>query len=340
MAIKSYGYKPSAIIHRTPNCSQKEYTFGVEVEVGCLGLSRDGIESDYDRMFNSSGFTYHKEDGSLSAVNGFEIVSHPGTLAYHESINWAARNDWMDAAGVKSHNTTKCGLHIHIGKKGMSKKVQVRFGAFINRQKENFEKIARRENSTYAKFIAMPTWYEGMNEKMIFELPNTYEQLNNKRGDRYRAVNYKNSKTIEVRIFKGTLKTSTLLASITLLKAIAIYCKTADLQNILDQNTAASWGRFCNWLNARRAWTQTLVNYMMQRRVMILTTAPAATIAPVTPATRTVIATPGACAIIRAYVRAHTTATANQIANAMAEQGVRAAMGTIRRQRAMALATS
>ena len=64
--------------------SGKRY-FGVELEIDKGGEDKDNAkeildvgnaESEYDRI-------YCKHDGSL--VDGFEIVTHPMTLEYHES---------------------------------------------------------------------------------------------------------------------------------------------------------------------------------------------------------------------------------------------------------------
>lgn len=56
---------------------------------------------------------YIKSDGSID--DGFEIVSHPMTLDYHQhDMDWEAVLHEAIKMGYRSHQTSTCGLHIHV----------------------------------------------------------------------------------------------------------------------------------------------------------------------------------------------------------------------------------
>ena len=58
---------------------------------------------------------YIKSDGSLE--DGFEIVSHPMTLEYHaEEMNWKELLREAVSMGYRSHQTSTCGLHVHVNR--------------------------------------------------------------------------------------------------------------------------------------------------------------------------------------------------------------------------------
>ena len=118
--IQGYYYKPEPIFYGTG----PRY-FGVELEI-----DEGGERGDYaSRILSQAnvGFTerlYCKHDGSLS--NGFELVTHPMSLEYHqEEMPWpevlrtarslasAAEERGTDAAGIAYH----AGGRLHIMKK-------------------------------------------------------------------------------------------------------------------------------------------------------------------------------------------------------------------------------
>ncbi len=58
---------------------------------------------------------YCKHDGSLE--DGFEIVTHPMSLEYHEKhMPWAAVLQEAVSMGYRSHQAGTCGLHIHVSR--------------------------------------------------------------------------------------------------------------------------------------------------------------------------------------------------------------------------------
>ena len=82
--------------------------FGVELEI-----DEGGEQGDYASQILSQanvGFTerlYCKHDGSLS--NGFELVTHPMSLEYHqEEMPWPEVLRTARSLGYRSHQTQSC----------------------------------------------------------------------------------------------------------------------------------------------------------------------------------------------------------------------------------------
>lgn len=179
-----------------------EMYFGTEVET-------EGNQDNAYYVLHKHPDLFHCEfDGSLNC--GFEIISQPMTYNYVVSKYDEIASMFKDLTdhGQKSHNTTTCGLHIHVSRKAFKDENAIeRANAIINYFRSNIEILARRKNNSYCQFINV----EGKivtKEKVALS------------SDRYNAINNRNKNTVEFRVFKGTLNPNTYFASIELVKNI------------------------------------------------------------------------------------------------------------------------
>ena len=93
--IHEYGYKPDPIFYGTG----PRY-FGVELEIDEAGERNRNAETLLDIGNRDAVRIYCKHDGSLD--DGFEIVTHPMSLEYHEkNMPWEEIMDKAAAKGVK-----------------------------------------------------------------------------------------------------------------------------------------------------------------------------------------------------------------------------------------------
>lgn len=192
---------------------------------------------------------YHLErDGSV--YNGLEIVSQPMTLWFHRQFIWKQIVEYLNAAGCKSHDTTTCGLHVHVNKSFFEDSDMVKLGIFVNAQKGEMVKLARRGESHYAKF------------KKINQFTKDEEIVGS--WDRYEAVNFTNPKTIEFRLFRGTLNYKTIIATLELVDAVCRFVKT---QNQTDLLSCSSWEGFIKYLKKYPKKFVALNAYMTERKV-------------------------------------------------------------------------
>ena len=112
--IHEYSYKPEPIFYGDGN----RY-FGIELEIDGAGKDDDYAEELLDIANAHADLLYIKTDGSLD--DGMELVSHPCTMDYH--INEFPWEDIMHSAvhqGYRSHQTSTCGLHLHVNRNAFS----------------------------------------------------------------------------------------------------------------------------------------------------------------------------------------------------------------------------
>jgi hypothetical protein len=205
--INRYSFKPRPVFHLFPTEGTEGYPLflGVELEVD------DGGEDHYYAELilgeGYPGFLYAKRDGSLR--NGFEIVSHPATLAFH--LIEAGWEDVLRKAvelGYTSHDNKRCGLHVHINRTFWGPYIQeqeigeLKLLIFFERFWDKIVKFSRRTSSQIERYCSR----YGTED---------IERAKRQNGDsRYFAVNFQNRHTIEIRIFRGTLRLDTFYATL------------------------------------------------------------------------------------------------------------------------------
>jgi hypothetical protein len=190
--------------------------FGVELEVEATG-DRDEAADRIDAWVNNQAaditadghrdkVLYFEEDGSLD--DGFEMISAPLGLDDHARL-WKVALAPSMVKGLKSHDTTTCGLHVHVSRAQLSDLHISKIVCFVNDpdNRKLIESVARRYDTGYCH----------VSEKKL----GTAHKDN---GNRYQAVNLCNSRTIEFRIFRGSLRYATVMAAIELTNAIVSFC--------------------------------------------------------------------------------------------------------------------
>lgn len=194
--------------------------FGVELEVEATG-DRDAAADKIDAWVNGQANTitadghsdrvlYFEEDGSLD--DGFEMISAPMGLDDHSRL-WKTVLTPSLTKGLKSHDTITCGLHVHVSRTTLSDLQISKIVCFVNDpdNRRLIESVARRYDSGYCH----------VSEKKL----GTAHRDN---GNRYQAVNLCNSRTIEFRIFKGTLRYGSVMAALELCNAIVSFCDSGS----------------------------------------------------------------------------------------------------------------
>ena len=233
-AVRAYGYKPKAVFHKSAKDPEKgNLYFGIELEFShdSYGYREENLNKAIDCL-NSGEFEkdyYFKEDSSLEC--GFETVSHPRTLS-----SWLEEREkfekWLSfVAGNVLEG--RDGLHIHISRKGMTIPHMTRFSAFMSMYSEQARIIARR-NSTYSTYREKP--HNGREVKGL---------LRNR--SRYEAVNWENTNTVELRIFRNTTSVTTFFACIEF--AHALYQFTKNHCSLLEILKGKAWIEFLKFLN-------------------------------------------------------------------------------------------
>ena len=217
--IHQYNYKPSPIFYG----GEGDIYMGVELETDNGGL----IESNAsDLLFFANKYEetiYIKRDGSLD--NGFELVTHPCNLDYHmNNLPWHDVLKCAKNLQYKSHQTSTCGLHIHVGRKELGydyddqENTISRILFFVEKHWDEMLKFSRRTEYQMNRWSARYGFKNHPKEVL--------ESAKKSDNGRYTAVNLCNQHTIEFRLFRGSLRYQTLIATMQLVEEI---CKTAKL---------------------------------------------------------------------------------------------------------------
>ncbi len=257
-SIRDYYYKPTPLFYKRPNEGRVRY-YGVELEIDGGGKDDDNAESIYNMANQHSDVLYIKSDSSLD--DGMELVSHPCSVQYHKhDFPW---KDVMKEAvqlGYRSHNTCTCGLHIHIGRDDLGDTVEAQ-EAVIGRIMFFFEshwneifKFSRRGEYAVNRWASRYGYKD--NPKDILE-----DAKKTTKG-RYTCVNITNRSTVEIRIFKGTLKWNTFMAAIELIDAICANAIRLSDERIHKQ----SWNDFVMGIEPDYI---ELVKYLKEKRLYV-----------------------------------------------------------------------
>jgi len=260
-AIHHYKYRPDPIYYMKKN---QVDLFGVELEIGEGGLSDKNAKrllSIVNGDKHESKF-YTKYDGSICdenrVCNGFEIVSHPATLKKHlEEFKWQEMMRKAVKLGYRSHTSGTCGLHVHINREA--------FGKTRTEQEYNITKLLYVTEVFWDQFVLfsrrtedqLNTWCKRYCHTDI----NTILKVAEDKHDRYCTVNIRNASTIELRIFRGTLKYETFVATLQFCQCLLNFVRDVKLQDI--QST--SFNDIVNWAKLYK-YTE-LLQYMKARKL-------------------------------------------------------------------------
>lgn len=218
-------------------------TFGVELEVDC-GDDHNDLADELEELDEP---IYMKHDGSLGD-EGVEIVTHPCSLAFHMyELRWAEISRVCESHGFKSHDTTTCGLHIHVGRRCLGsdsyerKTTAAKLVWLTVRFQNELTAFSRRKAEQLERWASFPRLdYE---DHCHDELSLREAALQTEWAGRYQAINLCPSETVEFRFFRGTLKRSTIIASIQLISNMVKYAMTHTLEECADK---AEWTDIIN----------------------------------------------------------------------------------------------
>lgn len=205
--IREYGDNPPVEFYG--NADNNRY-YGVELELDngdSVGFAEDYNEEVEERIFLM-------EDGSLSP-EGVEVISQPMSLEEHldgglwEDVRSNALNN-----GLRSHDTSTCGLHIHVSRAGLHDEDAIDNVIFIvNRFWNKMRRFSRRDISELREWANKSVNKE--DEDVTIE-----DVKNSDKMFRFNAINLQNSQTIEFRLFKGSIRVKTLHSSLQLVDMI------------------------------------------------------------------------------------------------------------------------
>ena len=253
--IHDYSYKPDPVFRG----NGKRY-FGVELEIDNGGKDEDNACELLAVANKDCENIYIKTDSSLS--DGLEIVTHPMTLDYHiNSMLWEDICEMALELGYRSHNTKTSGLHIHVNRSALGSTIEeqeeciARILYFFESNWCELLRFSRRNSAQLKRWAKRYGWKENPIDVLY--------DAKNKCRERYTCVNITNNSTIEFRIFRGTLKYNTIIATLQLVDAV---CNKTVLLSDEAIKTLA-WSEFVSELDTKKY--KELIRYLKERRLYV-----------------------------------------------------------------------
>ena len=253
--IHDYYYKPEPIFHGK---SEDGRFFGVELEIAGSGED-DCYAEEFLEILNRSQVEEHayiKHDGSLD--EGMEIVSHPMTLEYHKnSVNWGEFMERAVKRGYRSHQTSCCGLHVHVSREAFGHtRQQVDYNVakvlyFIELHWNEIFKFTRRTESNIVRWAA-PYGYEKKADDILKKAKSDC--------NRYHSINLQNCHTVEFRMFRGTLKYNTFIATLQLVNKVIDVAISYSEESL----SKLSWSDFVKDITEPE-----LIQYLKEQRLYV-----------------------------------------------------------------------
>ena len=234
--------------------------YGVELEIDKGGEEESNAQILLDIANTNGQKLYCKHDGSIN--DGFEIVSHPMSLDYHiNNMNWLNVFEKAVQMDYRSHNTSTCGLHIHCSRSAFGKDYDEQERAigrvvfFVERHWNELVKFSRRTLENLNHWAAKYATISNTTEE-------TYQKAKDKRMGRYVAVNLENYNTIEFRLFRGTLRYKTFIATLQLVDEICYWAI-----NLSDKGMEElSWSDFVAKIPPKKS---ELIEYLKSKRLYV-----------------------------------------------------------------------
>ena len=254
-SIKNYGYKPEPVFHGSGNLF-----YGIELEIDKGGEYEDNAQAILNVGNRDGEHIYCKHDGSIE--NGFEIVSHPMSLDYHiNCMNWKDVFEKAISLGYYSHNTMTCGYHIHCSRQAFGdsyekqEKAIGRVVYFVEKHWNELVKFSRRKTENLQRWAARYATISNTTDE-------TYKKAKDRHMGRYVAVNLEPLNSIEFRLFRGTLREETFLATLQLVDEICYYAI-----NLSDREMEElSWSEFVSRILPKKA---ELIEYLKSKRLYV-----------------------------------------------------------------------
>lgn len=242
--ITGYHHRPTTIYYTDNGSTENGENFkgfGIELEVDTDTHLHECEAADH--LNNTLGkHVYFNDDGSLN--KGFEIITQPHTRNALMSLDWTPALTKLVELGYRSHDTSTCGLHMHVSRLMFGENETERtinIAKIIQFYNLFWNDILRFSRRTEAKADRWAKRYLCANSKELAEdlAKKSTSELNEMfyyTGARYHAVNLTNEHTIEFRLMRGTLNPTTFKATLDFLMTVA-----ENAKNVTNVTSLKQW---------------------------------------------------------------------------------------------------
>ena len=213
-----------------------------------VGRARLYGERMAERAYVPPNFGHIESDGSLHY--GWELVTAPLDAPTHRYL-WTRLLQAPTTKGMRSHQTVTCGLHVHVSRAGLTKATIAKIVTCMNSPawERLVHGVARRYSTGYCLHKTR-------------KLSRATALGHNYGTDRYELVNLQNDRTIEFRVFRGSLNPVAVLAAMEFSLALVDWARSTSCANLSPDHFLEYVGRKDN-----TSETQYLRHYLTERNV-------------------------------------------------------------------------
>lgn len=230
---------------------------GVELEMEHALEHMQEFYDNADESYEHPQFVWAKHDGSLGDY-GVELVTHPATLdAFRSNFPFRAL-EMLNERGARSYGTGTCGMHIHVARSAFQDAPHV--WRFVKLQTWNVamcETVAQRPSCEWARWTS-----DGSIDNSGESLPAMIKGKSSNHA-RYVALNFQNRETIELRYFRGNLRSDAIRARVEFVHAMWEYTRNLTVRDV--RANALRTEPFMAWIRANHAQYATLVAFVNDR---------------------------------------------------------------------------
>lgn len=255
--IYNYSYKPHPLFYSMDG-EETNIFFGIELEIDRGGCDSFKAQTLLEVVNKDSELGYFKRDGSLN--NGMEFVTHPATFRFHmEKFPWKEFLQKAVELGYRSHDGGTCGLHIHVSRSAFGRDREEQYAGIMKllylfeKHWDNIVKFSRRTTSQVERWA---------NRYGLVSDPKELLEYARYTDNRYKAINLTNSNTIEIRIFRGTLRYQTFVATLQFTKVLVDLVNSRDLEQVINME----WKDICDYIFENNY--EELMEYLRERELL------------------------------------------------------------------------
>tara|TARA_R110002020_G_scaffold139307_2_gene310133 strand:+ start:3608 stop:4867 length:1260 start_codon:yes stop_codon:yes gene_type:complete len=248
-------------------------TYGVELEVEYKGDHYSNKTEHAQTIMDvaddsiASEFLFCMQDGSLE--DGFEIGTMPFTERFYKQVLYRKRGfrdilSHLKSMDYRSYNTRNCGMHVHINRQSFSDTHLYKFQRFFYLNPGFIRFISRRRDSRMEQWCQVYGISKRDNIKAMYR----------KHTRKFLAVHLTNKKTVEVRIFRGTLSHKAFCRNMEFVFAVKEFTKLVSINeytpyvtDVTKQRYKGDYTDFFIWLKNQDNRYPNLVHFLDNQKV-------------------------------------------------------------------------
>lgn len=244
--LHDHDYTPSWTLY-----GDGDLRFGLELEMAAGDDCGDSVTDGIALIRHHLGdLALAKYDGSIS--DGLELVTHPATYDYLVGCGLADLLDEMRRRGWRSWSDGRAGLHVHVSRAAFRDPVHLFvFTLFAYRSHAELRAYSGRRGDSLDRWASFDEHGAGVSPPRSdrYRHSITNKVKGRVSGSKYAAINFQHEDSVEVRIFRGSLRFDTVLAALQMLRALVDFTRTVRAADFLAG--LVTWSEFAAYAHER-----------------------------------------------------------------------------------------